>query len=46
MVATVGVHNLVIVSTPDAILVCDRERCQDVKKVVEQLGARGLTEYL
>jgi mannose-1-phosphate guanylyltransferase len=46
MVATVGVHNMVIVSTPDAILVCDRERCQDVKKVVEQLGAEGLTEYL
>ena len=46
MVATVGVYNLVIVSTPDAILVCDRERCQDVKKVVEQLGAKGLTEYL
>ena len=46
MVATVGVHNLVIVSTPDAIMVCHREHCQDVKKVVEQLGARGLTEYL
>ena len=46
IVATVGVHNMVIVSTPDAILVCDRERCQDVKKVVEQLGAKGLTEYL
>ncbi|HXE96258.1 MAG TPA: mannose-1-phosphate guanylyltransferase [Dongiaceae bacterium] len=46
MVATVGVHNIVIVTTPDAILVCDRERCQDVKKVVEQLGAAGLTAYL
>lgn len=46
MVATVGVHNIVIVSTPDAILVCDRERCQDVKKVVEQLGAEGLTDFL
>lgn len=46
MVATVGVHNVVIVSTKDAILVCDRERCQDVKKVVEQLGAAGLTDYL
>ena len=46
MVATVGVHNVVIVSTPDAILVCDRERCQDVKKVVEQLGVAGLTEFL
>ncbi len=46
MVATVGVHNIVIVSTPDAILVCDRERCQDVKKVVELLGTAGLTDYL
>ncbi|MDD2581878.1 MAG: mannose-1-phosphate guanylyltransferase [Desulfuromonadaceae bacterium] len=46
MVATVGVHNIVVVSTPDAILVCDRQRCQDVKKVVEQLGAAGLTSYL
>ena len=46
MVATVGIHNIVVVSTPDAILVCDRERCQDVKKVVEQLGTAGLTEFL
>jgi mannose-1-phosphate guanylyltransferase len=46
MVATVGMHNVVIVSTADAILVCDRECCQDVKKVVEQLGAAGLTDFL
>ncbi len=46
MVATVGVHNIVVVSTPDAILVCDRECCQDVKKVVEELGVAGMTEYL
>lgn len=46
MVAMVGVHNIVVVSTPDAILVCDRQRCQDVKKVVEELGAAGLTSYL
>ncbi|MDD5284327.1 MAG: mannose-1-phosphate guanylyltransferase [Desulfuromonadaceae bacterium] len=46
MVATVGVSNLVIVSTPDAILVCDRDRCQDVKKIVEQLQATGKTAFL
>lgn len=46
MVATLGVSNLVIVSTPDAILVCDRERCQDVKKVVEQLQATGQGTFL
>jgi len=37
-VATVGVHGLVVVSTPDALLICDRERAQDVKKVVEELS--------
>lgn len=46
VVATVGVKGLVIVSTPDALLVCDRDRAQDVKKVVEQLAARGLTSCL
>lgn len=46
VVATVGVRGLVVVSTPDAMLVCDRERAQDVKKVVEQLTARGLTSCL
>jgi mannose-1-phosphate guanylyltransferase/mannose-6-phosphate isomerase len=37
LVAAVGVENLVIVETPDAVLVADRTRVQDVKQVVEQL---------
>jgi mannose-1-phosphate guanylyltransferase len=37
LVAAVGVDNVVIVDTPDALLVADRSRSQDVKKVVEQL---------
>lgn len=41
VVATVGVHGLVVVSTPDALLICDRERAQDVKKVVEELAGQG-----
>jgi mannose-1-phosphate guanylyltransferase/mannose-6-phosphate isomerase len=40
LVAAVGVDNLVIVDTPDALLVADRKRTQDVKRVVEQLKAR------
>lgn len=43
VVATVGVHDLIVVSTPDAVLICDRERAQDVKKVVEELAIRGST---
>ena len=46
LVALIGVRDLVVVDTPDALLVCNRERAQDVKKIVEQLEKRGLTEYL
>ena len=37
MVAAVGVENLLIVDTPDALLVSSRERAQDVKAVVQRL---------
>jgi mannose-1-phosphate guanylyltransferase/mannose-6-phosphate isomerase len=37
MVAVVGVNNLVIIDTGDAVLVADRERAQQVKQVVDQL---------
>jgi mannose-1-phosphate guanylyltransferase len=40
LVAAVGLDNVVIVDTPDALLVADRNRSQDVKKVVEQLKLR------
>ncbi|WP_100447310.1 mannose-1-phosphate guanylyltransferase [Glycomyces xiaoerkulensis] len=43
LVAAVGVDDLIIVDTPDAVLVCPRDRAQEVKGVVEELkeGARG-----
>lgn len=46
LVATIGIKGLVIVSTPDALLVCDRERCQDVRNIVAELGKRSLERYL
>ncbi len=45
MVAAIGVDNLLIVETPDAVLVADKSRAQDVKKVVEQLKAAGRSEH-
>ncbi len=45
-VATVGVQNLVIVETDDALLVCPRDRSQDVGKVVQALEAAGRRELL
>jgi mannose-1-phosphate guanylyltransferase len=46
MVGLVGVRDLIVVSTGDALLVCARDRAQDVKRVVEELERRGLREYL
>jgi mannose-1-phosphate guanylyltransferase len=37
LVAAVGMRDVVIVDTPDAVLVCPRSRAQDVRRVVEQL---------
>jgi mannose-1-phosphate guanylyltransferase len=45
-VALVGVENLVVVDTPDALLVCPKERAQDVRLVVEELRRRKLQRYL
>jgi hypothetical protein len=44
-VALVGVEDLVVVTTPDAVLVTRRSAAQDVKKVVDRLvqaGSAGL----
>src|SRR5215471_2052524 len=45
VVATVGVENLVIVDTPDAVLVAHRDHVQSVKEVVGQLKERGHESY-
>jgi len=44
MVAAIGLDDVVIVETADAVLVANRDRVQDVKKIVEQLNARGRHE--
>ena len=46
VVATLGIKDLVIVSTKDAILVCPKERCQDIKKIVNLLREKGYKELL
>lgn len=35
LVATVGIEDMIIVDTKDALLICPKDRCQDVKKLVE-----------
>lgn len=45
-IAAVGVDAMVVVATPDAVLVASRDRVQDVKAIVEQLAASGRSEHL
>ncbi|MBN8777129.1 mannose-1-phosphate guanylyltransferase/mannose-6-phosphate isomerase [Thiomonas arsenitoxydans] len=45
IVGLVGVHDLIVVDTPDAVLVADRSRAQDVKQITAQLKASGHDAY-
>ena len=45
LVATLGVEDLVVVTTPDATLVAHRDAAQDVKKIVDELKASGRSEH-
>ncbi len=46
LVALVGVKNIIVVDTGDALLVCKKSRAQDVKEIVEQLRKSGMNDYL
>jgi len=46
LVATVGVENVVVVETKDALLVAHKDRVQDVKKVVEAIKNDGRHEHM
>lgn len=44
LIATVGIDNLVVVDTPDAVLVADKDKVQDVKTIVNKLKNMQRTE--
>jgi hypothetical protein len=46
LIATIGVSNLIIVKSGDAILVVQKDQAQRVREIVEVLTKRGLTKYL
>ena len=46
LIATIGLDNIVVVETDDAILVCDKNKAQSVKDVVDILKERKLDKYL
>jgi mannose-1-phosphate guanylyltransferase len=46
LVATIGLNNVIIVDTEDSLLVCSRDRTQDVKRIVEHLQKQKEHQYL
>jgi mannose-1-phosphate guanylyltransferase len=46
LIATIGLQGMVIVDTEDALLVCARDREQEVRAIVRKLKARDATRYL
>jgi mannose-1-phosphate guanylyltransferase len=45
-VAAIGIRDLVVVETDDALLICPRDRAQDVGKIVKHLEAEKLSRLL
>ncbi len=46
LIATIGLKNLIIADTPDALLVCDKQKTQEVKKIVEKLKSGDRKEHI
>lgn len=46
LIATIGLKDLIIADTPDALLVCDKQKTQEVKKIVEQLKSGNRKEHI
>jgi mannose-1-phosphate guanylyltransferase len=46
LTALIGVQDLIVVDTPDALMICRKDRAQDVRKLQEILKAKGLEELL
>lgn len=46
IVAAIGLKNLVVVDTPDGLLVCDKDKVSDIKKVIEKIKETKQDKFL
>lgn len=46
LIATVGLKDIIIIDTEDALLICDKDSTQDIKKVIENLKICNRNEYI
>jgi mannose-1-phosphate guanylyltransferase len=45
-IATIGLRDMIVIDTDNIVMICPRNRCQDVKKLVEVLKEKERKEYL
>lgn len=46
LIATIGVENLIIADTNDALLICPKDKAQEVKDIVDMLKKKEMKEYI
>jgi len=46
LIATIGLDDMVVVDTPDALLICPEERLDEIKKIIDTLKEKGENQYL
>jgi mannose-1-phosphate guanylyltransferase len=46
LVVTIGLSDVIIVDTPDALLVCDRDHAEEIKPVLDEIGRKAGDRYL
>lgn len=46
LIASIGIENLIIVGTDDAMLICPKQRSQEVRDIVELLKKKGMDSYI
>ena len=46
LIATIGISDMIIIDTPDALLICPKDQAQRVKELVKKMQDTGLEEYL
>jgi mannose-1-phosphate guanylyltransferase len=46
LIVTVGLQDVIIVDTPDALLVCARDRAEEIKPVLDEIAEKAGERYL
>jgi mannose-1-phosphate guanylyltransferase len=46
LITTIGIHDMIVIETEDALLVCPKSRAQEVKQLVGEMAKKKLEKYL